>query len=77
MSPLIKFISWWAAISVLAVMVQGCVTQRYLEIQCLDRPRAEAVEGPVIVNEEDIIYYDARNKLRKVSKETCGIKSVE
>jgi hypothetical protein len=74
---MIRALFYAGVVAVLCTLLMGCATERYLEIQCLDRPRAETVEGPVIVNEEDIIYYDARNKLRKVSKETCGIKSVE
>jgi hypothetical protein len=60
-----------------AVLLSGCATERYLEIQCLDRPKAEVVEGPVIMDGEDIIYYDSRNKLRKSTKETCGVKVIE
>ena len=60
-----------------AMLVAGCATKKYLEIQCLDRPRPEAVEGPVFVDQDEILYYDSRNKLRKMSKETCGVKVVE
>jgi hypothetical protein len=55
----------------------GCATQRYLEVQCLDRPRAEIVEGPVVMDGDDILYYDGRNRLRKASKETCGVRIIE
>lgn len=77
MFRIIEFALLAGLIAALATLLSGCATQRYIEIQCLDRPRAEVVEGPVIVNEEDIIFYDSRNKLRKVSKETCGVKVVE
>lgn len=62
---------------VITALLSGCAHNRYLEIQCIDRPRPEAVEGPVIVDGDAVIYYDARNKLMKKSKETCGVKVVE
>ncbi len=61
---------------IVLLFAQGCAPRKaYLELQCLDRPtHVEYIQGPVIMDEENIIYYDKKDRLTKLSRETCGVR---
>lgn len=67
----------WIPVFIILLLSQwGCAGRKlYVQMQCLDRPgKVEYIEGPVIINGDEIIYYDSKDKLTKKDRETCAIK---
>lgn len=51
----------------------GCAhQQRSVELQCTPAIK-EDVEGPVIMRDGDLVFYDSKGRLRKVTG-TCGVR---
>lgn len=58
-----------------SLLLAGCATgKKSFEIQCLDPIRIDRIEGPVIVSDDNVIFYDSKGKLVKVKSETCGVR---
>ncbi len=65
---------WVIAVLAILVLLCGCATPRaFLQLQCLNSP-TQVIEGPVIIEEDKVIYYDRKGKLTKEMATTCGIK---
>lgn len=55
------------------VWLVGCAhRQRSVELQCTPALK-EDIEGAVIVKDGELVFYDSKGKLRKVSG-TCGLR---
>jgi hypothetical protein len=56
-----------------ALAMAGCAhTQRSVELQCTPALK-EDIDGPVIMKDGELVFYDSKGHLRKVSG-TCGVR---
>lgn len=53
----------------------GCSMRKQVhQIQCLEPVLKAEIEGPIVIEGDNVIFYDAKDRLVKRKSSTCGIK---
>jgi hypothetical protein len=71
---LLNFVVWGI---VAGMVLSGCTTiPKRLEIQCIDAPsnRKDYIQGPIVLDGDNMYFYDAKGRLTKVKSQVCGVK---
>lgn len=70
-------LSLLASLVLACALFSGCAhSRKSVELQCVGPSSLQGeVEGPVIIKDGEMVWYDAKHKLRKTSG-VCGIRGI-